>query len=284
MVSEVWQYLFRQEGQPLLYAFLFLLLAAPSLGTIGVYVNLKHYNASIGTISHASLLGLGLAKYTGYHWGWVYFSPFSGMLLVSLSTAIILFYVELRSGTRMGSLLNVLWSTGMAIGILLLQTVPGGVNIHSYLWGNILIVENYQLWALAALNIMVLAILILPYQYQQILIFDREFAKSLGIPTQTYTFIFYLLVSYSIIIVISAVGILLSLGLLSIPSSIAALFARNFKQLLFYSCSALLLSSWLGLILSIELNVTPSSLIIVVLAAMYLLLGVLKYLLTRPKK
>ena len=172
----------------------------------------------------------------------------------------------------------------MAIGILLLQTVPGGVNIHSYLWGNILIIETPQLWALVALNLLVLCLLILPHPYQQILIFDKEFAKSLGIATQTYTFIFYLLVSYSIIIVISAVGILLSLGLLSIPSAIAALFAQNLKQLLLYSCSALLFSSWLGLVLSVELNATPGSLIIVVLAAMYLLLGMLKYLVRASQK
>ncbi len=277
-MSNIWQYLFLPEGRPLLYAFLFLLLAAPSFGTIGVYVSLKNYNASIGTIAHASLLGLGMAKYATYHWGWEAFTPSLGMLLVSLAAAVILFLAESQPSVRIDTLLNVIWSTGMAVGILLLQTVPGGVSLHSYLWGNILIVQDSELWELGILNIVVFLVLILPWRYHQLFIFDKEFAKSRGMAVQLYSFIFYLLISYSIIAVISAVGILLTLGLFSIPGAIANLFAKSFWQMMVYSCAVLLFSSWLGLLISIEINMTPSSFIIVVLAAIYLVLGSGKYL------
>ena len=278
-MSSIWQYLFLEEGRPLLYAFLFLLLAAPSFGTIGVYISLKNYSASIGTIAHASLLGLGLAKYSAHYWGWSHFTPFWGMLSISGITAIILFLVESYQTIRLGTLLNVIWSTGMAVGILLLQKVPGGINMHSYLWGNILIVQDSQLWSLTGLNLVVFLLLILPWRYHQLFMFDKEFARSRGMATSVYMFTFYLLISYSIIVVISAVGILLSLGLFSIPSAIANLFARNFQQMIIYSCSVLLLSSWLGLAISIETNTTPSSFIIVVLAVIYLVLATGKYLL-----
>ncbi|WGK68156.1 metal ABC transporter permease [Candidatus Haliotispira prima] len=277
-MSDIWQYLFRAEGRPLLYAFLFLLLAAPSFGTMGVYVSLKNYNAGIGTISHASLLGLGLAKYADYHWGWSFFTPFLGMLLISCTTAIMLFWLQSHQTIRTGTLLNVVWSTGMAIGSLLLQTVPGGVSMHSYLWGNILIVQNSDLWGLVALNVVIFLVLILPWRYHQLIMFDEEFAKSRGMATQVYAFIFYLLISYSIIVVISAVGILLSLGLFSIPSAIAHLFARNLRQMILYAGVVLLLSSWLGLFISVETNTTPGSFIIVILSAIYVLLGTGKYL------
>ncbi len=282
-MSDIWQYLFKEAGRPLLYAFLFLLLAAPGFGTIGVYVSLKNYNASIGTIAHASLLGLGLAKYAMYYWGWLYLTPFWGMVLVAGITAIILFLVESYQSVRIGTLLNVIWSTAMAVGILLLQKVPGGANMESYLWGNILILQSSQLWSLFGLNLAIFFILILPWRYHQLLIFDTEFAKSRGMSTQTYSFLFYLLVSYSIIIVISAVGILLCLGLFSIPSAIANLFARNFKQMMIYSCSALLLSSWLGLAISIETNTAPSSFIIVLLTAIYVVLATIKYFWRKSK-
>ncbi len=283
-MSGIWQYLFVEEGRPLLYAFLFLLLAAPSFGTIGVYVNLKDYSASIGTIAHASLLGLGLAKYSAYYWGWTHFSPFWGMLLVSCITAIILFIADSFKTIRIGTLLNVIWSTGMAVGILLLQNVPGGVSIHSYLWGNILIVRSEDLWELLALDLLVFLALIMPWRYQQLFIFDEEFARSRGMAHKIYSFIFYLLISYSITVIISAVGILLSLGLYSIPSSIANLYARNFKQMIAYSVVVLFLSSWIGLIISIETDTSPSSFMIVILVAIYLLLATSKYLLKLRSK
>ncbi|MEM9424458.1 MAG: metal ABC transporter permease, partial [Spirochaetota bacterium] len=276
-MSNIWQYLFQEEGRPLFYAFLFLLLAAPSFGTLGAYISLKNYNASIGTLAHASLLGLGLAKYFGYYWGWSYFTPFWGMLLVSGLTAVILFLVESHRNIRIGTLLNVIWSTSMAVGILLLQRVPGGANMHSYLWGNILIVEKVELWGLVGLDLVVFLALILPWRYHQLFMFDEEFARSRGMATQMYTFIFYLLISYSVIMIISVVGILLSLGLFSIPSAVAHLFARNFKQMILYSCVVLLLSSWLGLAISIEANAIPGSFIIVVLAVIYVLLATGKY-------
>ena len=120
----IWQYIFLEEGRPLLYAFLFLLLAAPSFGTIGVYVSLKNYNSSIGTIAHSIFTRFGalqvcriLLELELFH------RIITGMLLVANTTAVILFWVEshqvARQTIRPGTLLNMLWSIGMAIGILL---------------------------------------------------------------------------------------------------------------------------------------------------------------------
>ena len=67
------------------------------------------------------------------------------------------------------------------MGFYWLQKVPGGASIHSYLWGSIFIIQEYQLWALAGLNLIVFITLILPWRHQQLLIFDKDFAQSRGI-------------------------------------------------------------------------------------------------------
>lgn len=270
-MSEIWSFFWAAEGKPLRSAFLFLLLASPSFGSAGVFTSMKNFNSSIGSLTHTAIAGIGLSFYARYHWNWSWLSPFWGMLLIILLAVFIIFLVELHGNTRLDTLLNMTWAAGTAAGLLLLSAVPGATNVTSFFWGNLLFISDSNLWQMLALNFVIFLALLLPWRYHQQIIFDRDFIRSRGINVNIYQLIFYIISAYTIITVISSVGILLALGLFSIPSAIASLYAKSLRQMILLAILANFILSWLGMAWSIEKDLSPGSTIILVMIAAYLL-------------
>lgn len=286
-MTSIWHSLFQEEGLPLRRAFLFLLLTAPSFGTIGVFTSMKHLQASLGSLAHASIAGIGIAAYARFHWKWGWLTPQIGMLGVCILAALAIFFVEIRNRKYQDILLNIIWASGTAIGLLLLSLVPGSTNVSSFLWGNLLFIQPKDLWYVFYLDIAVFAALLLPWPYHQQAIFDPEFAKTRGIRNTSYQLIFYLLLAYMIITAISVAGILLTLGLLSLPVAIGKILARSFLQCITYTILTYLVLSHLSLFWSLHSNLSPSGLMILLFAAIYVLLllaeAILKKVKSRPR-
>ncbi|MBP9603994.1 MAG: metal ABC transporter permease, partial [Chromatiaceae bacterium] len=159
------------------------LLASIGCGLMGPYVVVKRIAFIAGGIAHSVLGGMGAALYFGY-------SPLAGALLAAVLAALLIGWVRLRWRAEEDTLIGALWAIGMAVGLLFIAKTPGyQIDLMSYLFGNILLVPTESLWFMAALDGLLL-LLVLAYHRQFLAVaFDEEFARLRGIPV---TF-FYLL-------------------------------------------------------------------------------------------
>ena len=92
--------------------------------------------------------------------------------------------------------------------------------------------------------------------------FDREFARSQGIPVQTFEYVLMMFIALTIVACLRMVGIVLVISLLTIPQMTANLFSHRFHRIIWLSVGIGYLSCLGGLLISYYLNVPSGAAII----------------------
>ncbi len=197
------------------------LLASIGCGLMGPYVVVKRIAFIAGGIAHSVLGGMGAALYFGY-------SPLAGALMAAVLAALLIGWVRLRWRAEEDTLIGALWAIGMAVGLLFIAKTPGyQTDLMSYLFGNILLVPTESLWFMAALDGLLL-LLVLAYHRQFLAVaFDEEFARLRGIPVTFFYLLLLVMVAVTVVLLIQVVGLILVLALLTLPAAIAGHYVHS---------------------------------------------------------
>lgn len=197
------------------------LLASIGCGLMGPYVVVKRIAFIAGGIAHSVLSGMGAALYFG-------FSPLAGALSAAVLAALLIGWVRLRWRAEEDTLIGALWAIGMAAGLLFIAKTPGyQTDLMSYLFGNILLVPTESLWFMAALDGLLL-LLVLAYHRQFLAVaFDEEFARLRGIPVTFFYLLLLVMVAVTVVLLIQVVGLILVLALLTLPAAIAGHYVHS---------------------------------------------------------
>jgi len=258
-------------------ALLAAVLASISCGYIGTYIVTRRIVFISGGISHASFGGIGLAYFLGIN-------PLIGAGVFSLFAALGIEALSHRLDVRRDSLIGMMWSFGMATGIIFVFITPGyAANLMTYLFGNILTVSMTDLYLMAVLCIVIVTVFILLFRAILYTSFDPEYARTLGIPTTMVNYILISLVALTIVFNIRVVGIILVIALLTIPQATANLFSKKYKFIILLSVGFGLLSSIVGLFLSYLLNIPSGATIIFLSVLIFILAKLISYILTRAR-
>lgn len=246
------------------------LLASVACGVIGTYVVVRRIVFISGGISHAVLGGMGIAYYYGY-------PPILGAVVSSLLAAFIVGFVSLRYQQHEDTLIGALWSVGMAIGILFIYATPGyNVDLMSYLFGNILMVDETSIYLLTALDCVIILLVALCYKRFLAVCFDEEYCKLQGIGVVSTYFLLLCLIALTVVILIQVVGIVLVIALLTLPAATARHFASGLGQMIVLACGFSVLFTTSGLAISYEPNLPAGATIIVVAGGTYILMTAAK--------
>lgn len=229
---------------------------AITCGTIGTYIVSRRIVFISGGISHASFGGVGIGYYLGI-------SPILGAAVFSVLAALGIEAFAKKSELREDSLIGMMWSFGMAVGIIFIFITPGyAANLMSYLFGNILTVSRADILVMALLALVITAVFTVLFKEILFLSFDRDFAETQGVPVSAIGYLLISLVALTIVINIRVIGIILVISMLTIPQATANLVSRNFRHIIFYSIGFALLASVFGLFLSYTLNIPSGAAII----------------------
>ena len=275
-MAEFWTALSDPNLRFLRYALCAGLLSAIPFGIIGTYVVVRRISSIAGAISHCLLGGVGLGLYLQNAVGIRWFGPLQGALLVALLAAVILSMVSYFAKQREDSVIGALWSAGMAVGLLFLAKTPGYVDPMSYLFGNILLITENDIYFVLILDIVVLSCVALLYNKFLALCFDDEFASLRGLNTHWLYLLLLCLTALTIVLLVRIVGIVMVIALLTLPSAIAGNFARSISQMMILSivlCAIFILS---GLSLSYPLDLPSGPVIITLAAAVYIVVAIRK--------
>ncbi|MDT8437291.1 MAG: metal ABC transporter permease [Gemmatimonadota bacterium] len=191
------------------------LLASVACGMVGSLVVVRGIASASGGLSHAAFGGVGLGFLLG-------FDPMLGALGFGLGSALGIGAAELRLRQGLDTLIAMVWAVGMALGILFVSLAPGPApDLLGYLFGNILFVSAEYLLLAAALDAVVLAVVLARFRRLRAIAFDEEFSRVVGMPVARLFLTLLALVGLTVVLLIRVVGVILVIALLTIPAATA---------------------------------------------------------------
>ena len=231
------------------HAFFAALLMSVSCGLIGTYIVSRRMVFISGGITHASFGGVGLGYFLGL-------PPMGGAAVFSVLAAVLSENLTRKQLMRNDSVIAMMWSLGMALGIIVVYLTPGYVpNLMSYLFGSILTVGRTELLFMTLLALINLGFFLFFFNTILYISFDEQYARSRGIPVMLFNYLLITLTALTIVLSIRISGIILVLSLLTIPQNTANLFTKRFWGIMVLSVIIGFAGSFLGLILSYYLDI-----------------------------
>jgi len=155
---------------------------------------------------------------------------------------------------------------------LFISQTPGySEDLMNYLFGNILMVTQTDIYIIAILDALIIVLCFITYKPLLAICFDEEFARVKNINVELYQLLLLLLTALTVVLLTIVVGIVMVIALLAIPAAIAG---RLTQSLLGMMAWAIILSGFftsLGLKISFDMNMPTGSIIIMVAGITYLI-------------
>ena len=183
-------------------------------GLIGVFVMTRDMSFAVHGISELSFAGAALALLFGLNIA-------LGATLGSIVAAVIIAIMGSRAKDR-NSIIAVLMPFGLGIGILALALYEGrAANKFGLLTGQIIAVDDPQVFWLIATSLVVVAALLFIWRPLTFASLDLEVAEARAVPTRALGIVFMLLLALAVAASVQVVGALLVMTLLVTPAAAA---------------------------------------------------------------
>mgnify|MGYP002670451454 CR=1 FL=1 len=258
------------------HAFWACILSGITCGIIGTYVVCRRLVFLSGGITHSSFGGLGIAFYLGAN-------PIAGAMIFAVLSALGIEWAGSRGRIREDSAIGIIWSVGMAVGALFMSLRPGYTSgdLSAYLFGSIVTVTDSDVASLAVLTAVIVIGALVWLRPVMSVAFDRDFARSRGIPTRVISYVMAALIAVTIVLSIRIMGIVLLISLLTMPVAIVNSLSRSYRTIALCAPLVAVAGNVAGLVASYNFEVPPGAAIIFTLT---LTLIVVKLLPLRNKK
>lgn len=201
------------------------LLASLACGVIGPYVITRRIVFLSGAIAHMAVGGIGAAVFLADRFpaglGWL--NPVHGAVFSAFVAAVLIGVVHNRVAERMDTLIGAMWAVGMAVGVLLIKLTPGyHTELMSYLFGNIAYFGWEQVRLILALDVIIVAAVLVCHKQIVAICFDEEHAQLQGVNVLAANVLLLSLAALTVVCLIQLVGLILVIALLTLPAATAA--------------------------------------------------------------
>lgn len=248
-----------------------------SNGALGSLVVLRKNALVISALSHSLLPGIALAMLV-----FGSMSPLVGLvgaifsaMLVGVATV----YIARKGLLDHQTALTVLFTTAFAGGLLLMERLPGNVELESWLFGNILGLRNMDLWMSFGVSVFIVLMLAWYRRDWILYLFEPSVAASMGVPVSRLNYLLTGLMVLALVTSLQAVGAILSSALFIIPTATLLQWVSSPRKLMWSSGLLGSIAGILSIALSNWWNVQTGATLILLLGC-----GFLFSLLAGPKR
>jgi len=183
--------------------------------------------------------------------------------------SILIVYLKEKSKLSGDTSVGILFSVAVALGIIFLSLKKGYTNdAFTYLFGSILSVQKIDLIFSSLLALLSVGTFFSQWKKWAYATFDVELAQADKISVLKDEYILSVLISVTIVISIKVVGIVLLTAFLVIPAATARLISSTFFQMTIYSIIIGIVSSFVGLVAPIHLDL-PTGAVIILIQALF---------------
>jgi len=142
---------------------------------IGSYLIVQHMGLLGDVIAHAVLPGLAIAFYIGV-------DIFLGAFLAGTISTFVVAWIQAHSKVKIDTAMALVFSGFLALGVMLITVLKSKLDLHSFLFGDILGVTSADLWRTLIITIVVLSCVAIFYRELIFYCFDPLAAKAMGLP------------------------------------------------------------------------------------------------------
>ena len=257
-------------------AFIISLIISIPTALLSCFLILKGWALLGDAISHAILPGIMIAFILNL-------PLLIGAFISGLSCAVLTGYISNNCRLKPDTVMGVLFSGFFGIGMILYFFVNTNIHLDHILFGNLLGIENHEMKTIVPISTIVSLIIIIKWKDFLLYSFDLVQAKASGLKVNVLHYILLSIISLTVVVTLSATGLILAVGLIITPGAIAFLLTRKFLNMLYVSVLICMISMCFGTYLSFYIDSSPAPTIILVLTALFFISFIYRILLN-PKK
>ena len=244
-------------------AFLIMTIIAVPTSLLSCFLVLKGWSLMGDAISHAVLPGVVIAYIIGIP---LIIGAFFAGMFCALATG----FLSENSRVKQDTVMGIVFSGMFGFGIVLYTKITTDVHLDHILFGNMLGVDATDLWTAGLIAAFVAAVVIAKRQDLLLHAFDPIQAQAVGLQVKWLHYGLLSMISLTIVATLSAVGIILSIGLLIAPGAIAYLLTNQFKRMLPIAIGVTVFSGILGVYFSFFIDSAPAPTIILILTIIFI--------------
>ena len=234
-------------------------------GLLGSFAVLRQLSFFSDALGHSALLGIALGVLLGLD---------PTLVLIPFAVLFALGVNQLARRSRLpgDALLNIIYSSSLALAVVVLSRLPGWKGgLQQLLFGDILGVTTRDLLLLSGLLAVTVLILLLTGRRQLLLTIDESLALSRGVASEAQRLLFVILLAVVVALSIKAVGVLLISAFVVIPACAARLISGNFRLYLLLSALFGASCAVLGLLVSAVADLPSGPSVVIVQLGVFLL-------------
>ncbi len=206
-------------------------------GALGALMVSKKMSLVGGPLGHLALPGVALALSFG-------FNIFFGSLFSVLVGVLIIWVLEQKTELSVETVTGVVFATGVALGLILLPLEKAEEAVV----GDITQVTGLDLFLSAVLALLAFVFIKKIASQIVLLSISKGLAKSKGIRTRTVTFIYLLMIAFTVALEVKILGILLTAALFVIPAAASRNITRSLRPYILISSLFGMVSCVLGVV------------------------------------
>lgn len=224
-------------------AFVVGILLSIIISLIGVIIVFRRLSMLGDTLSHSSLAGVAFGLMIGIN-------PLVGASIAAIIAALGIEAIRKKIPKFSEMSLVIIMSAGVGLAGVLSGFVKTSVSFHSFLFGSIVAISNFELTLVVITSIFVIVSFMLLQKELFFITLDERSAKLAGVPVWRVNFVFTILTAITVSIAARTVGTLMVASMMVIPVACAMQFGKSFKQTILYSISFSLGFTIVGLFVS----------------------------------
>ena len=239
-------------------------LTALCSSLLGVTLVLKRYSFIGDGLSHVAFGAMAIAAVLSVKTELIVVLP------VTVLCAVLLLKTGANARIKGDAALAMLSVGSMACGYLLLNMFSASANVSgdvcSTLFGStsILTLTSADVWVCVIMSVLVILTYVIFYNKIFAVTFDENFARATGVNVSAYNLLIAVITAVIIVLAMNLVGALLTSALMIFPALSAMRVFHTFRQVVICSAVIAVVSSALGIIISIIFSSPVGATIVVV--------------------
>lgn len=242
-------------------------LLGAGCGLLGCFVVLRRVALMGDALSHAVLPGVvaGLLYSPERNPGVIFAcAAAAGLLGVGL-VRLMMASTRLKSDAALGIVL----ATFFAFGIMWQsRNQQDTVGVMNFLFGNVGSIDASDLRMMLTTTAMIVVMMFFLRRPLLVLSFDEGFSRALGYPVRALNGVFYFLLTFSVVVALQAVGVVLVSAMLITPAAAAYLLTDRFDRMLVLSMVFGVFAGVAGALVSAEVDGLPTGPVIALSATL----------------
>ncbi|MDC0530615.1 metal ABC transporter permease [Alphaproteobacteria bacterium] len=243
-------------------------------GLVGCFVVWRRMSYYGESIAHSSLLGVGLGILMGIGIN-------LGVIFTCLLFGILFLWLQQSKVLSSDTLLGVLAHLALSVGVIVISMNRVKIDIHSFLFGDILTVTQNDLWGMYLAVLVVVIIICLNWSSLLLVTIDEDLAKAEGVNPLFINLLLTSILTIVVAVSIQIIGLLLITSMLIIPAAASRRLVNSPETMAVVATVIGILSVIIGIFLSVEIDAPSGPSIVVVSAVLFFLSPVLAMLLNK---